>query len=429
MKKALLIIASLIAISCAMKSWQFNLPPRIMIYNVLSVLFLFFLSISFFVAPWKIKLRKELKVFIILQLFFLFVMVFSGLKVLFISSGQESFTQYFKLITLELFNALFFTALVIYLSQIKSDERKLILKYYGVGVILSCLYSVLYLTLYSSYNINIEDHIWASISYGGVQAEQDVQWTVMGVPRGFGFAGVGAAATYVVTAVPLLIINASVDKTVKNISLIIIAVIGLLATMSRTGIIAFGVSLIILITLERHRLRSLTGVMLLALVPLGYLAYMSWDLVSAIIQSRIGIDESRLDLYKGGIELFFKNPILGVGANNYPIVRFSLPSHFFHASNIHNSWLTILVELGIIGLVSKLAYFLYVIYIITKKKNIMSNAFIAALIGLFVGAIFNEVFGDFYFNFFVVIFFSSIILGDTDLYASKKKQKNIIFPR
>ncbi len=418
MKKLLLIVVALISITCAMQSWQFYFPPRLMIYNLLCMLFVVLFAFYYFAFRKKFFLKKELKIFIILQCLYLIIIIFSGVKLILPSVAEESFEQYFKIVIHETFNVIFFAVLILYLSQIKSSDRKLVLNCYVIGVICSCIYTILYLSLYVKMGINI-GYIWDTISYGEIiddKIDMEPTWAVMGVPRGIGFAGVNAAAMHVVTALPLLTISALVNKSVKNISFLTIAIMGLLATISRTGVLSFGVAFLVLIVLERRRLRGFIGVMFLGLISIVYLAYMNQEFFSEIFEYRIHIDYSRLKIYRAAIELFYQNPILGIGANNFSVARFSLPSTFYHDANVHNSWLSILVELGIVGLLTKSIFFAYIIFTMQKRKNFLASSFKAALIGLFVGAMYNQLFELFYFNFFIAIFFISIVLDNSDPY-------------
>ncbi len=410
MKNALLIVASLIAFCCAMRDWQFNFPPRIFIFDLLSMVFIFGVLLYYFIGR-QIILRKELKYFILFQWGYFFIEVISGLKVGSFFPDQAAFSQFYKGILSSLFHTTFFTFFILYLSSVRSRARNTVLKFYIAGVICSCLYGMFQMILWKGYGISIDSYMWDHISYNA-EMSFDVapSWAVMGITRGKGFPGVGAAATYVVTILPLLLLSASLRRKSKDIILVIIAVLGLLLTMSRTGLLSFAVALLLLIILERRRLFSLVRSAFVISIPLGYLAYVWWGYISEILKYRTHIDFSRLALFRGAIELFAQNPVLGVGANNYSVARFSLPSNFFHDANVHSSWLTILVELGIVGFVFKIAFFVYMIHAASLRRSVLSRAFICTIIGLSVGALFNQVFDLFYFNFYITLSFTLIII-------------------
>lgn len=426
MKKTLFIVANLIAFSCAMRSWQFNFPPRIFIFDLLSMVFVFGILLYYFLVWKTILLRKELKCFIVFQWLYLLIKVVSGLNIIASSAGQESFSQYFKGILLGGFQALFFTLFVLFLSNVRSSTRNTVLRFYIAGVICSCMYGISQLLLYKNYGINIDSYIWNQISYNAKMSfETAPSWAVMGLPRGIGFPGVNAAATYVVTILPMLLLSVSLRRRSKDVILLIIGVIGLLVTMSRTGLLSFTVAALFLVILERRRLFSFVKVAFMISVPLGYLGYVWREYISAIINIRMHVvDLSRVAIFKGGIHLFYQNPILGVGANNYSVARFLLPSSFHHLANLHSSWLSILVELGIVGLFFKIIFFVYIIYVASQRKGVLSRAFICTIIGLSAGAFFNQVFDLFYFNFYVTLVFTIVVLGG-DVYDQSPNKRRI----
>ena len=421
MKKTLFVIANLIAFSCAMRSWQFIFPPRAFIFDLLSIIFIFGVLLHSFLGWKTVPLKKELKYFILFLWLYLLIKVVSGLNIIALSADQDAFSQYYKSILSGGFHTLFFTLFVLYLSNVGSSTRNTVLRFYIAGVICSCLYGMVYLTMWKFYNINIGSYIWNQISYN-VEMSFDVapSWSVMGIPRGIGFPGVGAAATYVVTILPMLLLSVSFRRKSKDIMLVIIAVMGLLVTMSRTGLVSFCVAVLFLIILERRRLFSFVKAAFVISVPLGYLGYVWWGYISEILKFRTHIDFSRFALYKGALHLFAENPLFGVGTNNYSVARFSLPNEYFHDANVHNSWLTILVELGIVGLFFKISFFAYIIYAASRRKSLLSRAFICTIIGLSVGAFFNQVFDLFYFNFYIVLVFAMVVLEDVPIRPAKK---------
>lgn len=421
MKKGLFIIANLIAFSCAMRSWQFIFPPRLFIFDLLSIIFIFGILLYCFLGWKTVQLRKELKYFILFQWLYFFIAGISGINIIASPAGEEAFSQYYKSILSGLSHTLFFTLFILYLSNVGSSTRNTVLRFYIAGVICSCLYGMLYVAIWKFHNINIGSYIWNQISYNA-EMSFDVapSWTVMGIPRGIGFPGVGAAATYVVTILPMLLLSLSFRRKYKDIILVIIAIMGLLVTMSRTGLLSFGVAVLLLIILERRRLFSFIKPAFVISVPLGYLGYVWWEYLSEILKYRTHIDFSRLELFQGAIYLFTENPLFGVGTNNYSVARFSLPSTFFHDANVHNSWLTILVELGIVGLFFKISFFVYIIYVASRRKSLLSRAFICTIIGLSIGALFNQVFDSFYFNFYVTLVFAIVVLEDVSIQPAKK---------
>ena len=327
MRKTLIIIACLIAFSCAMRSWQFIFPPRIFIFDLLSIFFVFGAVLYYSLSRKVILIPKELKYFISLQYLYLLIVGISGLKVAYWPTGEGAVPQFYKGIFSLSFHTLFFSLFVFFLSDISSSDRNNVLRFYIAGVICSCLYGMLQMAIWKNYGIDIGPYIWDHISYG-TKSTFDIAptWTVMGFTRGQGFPGVAAGATYVVTILPLLFLWASFRRNFKVILLLIISVFGLFLTMSRTGIFSFALALLLLSFSNINQLFRFAKTVFILSAPLGFVAYVGWKYIIEILKYRALIDYSRLAIYEGGIQLFKENILLGVGANNYSVARFSLPS-------------------------------------------------------------------------------------------------------
>ena len=75
-------------------------------------------------------------------------------------------------------------------------------------------------------------------------------------------------------------------------------------------------------------------------------------------------DNSRIQLINLGIEKFFDNPILGVGANNFRVLSETIyPGRNFYA---HNNYIELLVDVGIIGF---LVYYSAYYYLFLNLKD------------------------------------------------------------
>ncbi|MFC7394675.1 O-antigen ligase family protein [Scopulibacillus cellulosilyticus] len=101
---------------------------------------------------------------------------------------------------------------------------------------------------------------------------------------------------------------------------------------------------------------------------------------------------SRTILWKTGWMMFKENPVLGVGEGNY-LVRY--PGYVkkypkldlgYQAYSVHNSYLKILAETGILGLLSFLSIFV-VYYLFIIRQYFLSNRYIKPLIiAIFAGS-------------------------------------------
>lgn len=170
-------------------------------------------------------------------------------------------------------------------------------------------------------------------------------------PDGFGII--------VVLAIPVAWYLASSNSPLKmnrllrvvNYAYIPAAFIGLSLSGTRTALLvsilamAFGIA-----TLTRLRMAARTGIfLLLAVVILNVLPYVQ-ELRSFQRFSTTGSElaegdlNQRTALWSDGLEAFVEHPVLGVGANMYRSINYL-------GKLAHNSFLSVLVELGIVGFV------------------------------------------------------------------------------
>lgn len=136
---------------------------------------------------------------------------------------------------------------------------------------------------------------------------------------------------------------------------------GLVATESRSGVVALGVALLVLVLTARgiERVRVLggstllvaIGVVILTITPAG------GSLLTRLTQ---GDSTGRTDLWRVALYQFADEPLHGVGLGNYPVrSREYLRSEVSHTElfvaaprTTHNTVLEIMAELGVIGIAS-----------------------------------------------------------------------------
>ena len=134
------------------------------------------------------------------------------------------------------------------------------------------------------------------------------------------------------------------------------------------------------------------GIVLLFKVPILYntVGNRIEPLLLSILGTESTMDASattRLNLINWGIEWFKQKMLLGYGIDNYRIVL-----HYFHsdyplAFYAHNNYVELLVDLGIVGIITY--YFIYVkcLYFSIKKRTILSRIqmlFVGVVISLLI---------------------------------------------
>ncbi len=198
----------------------------------------------------------------------------------------------------------------------------------------------------------------------------------------------------------LYLLNKNIHKYLKiafSLLYIITAiVIGL--TFSRNAILAYIISTTIFLTLNLFKYSFSKN--LLAIVTVILSIIITTLIVNPLISARLNIkDQSITDRYlynKAAINMIIRNPISGVGLGNSVLQLNKYSDHKFNSTEtqpIHNSYLAIISEWGIVGLATIIAYF-WLIYktfwLYAKTKSSQLAAIISILIAISILGIFDH---------------------------------------
>lgn len=146
-----------------------------------------------------------------------------------------------------------------------------------------------------------------------------------------------------------------------------ITVLALLLTMSRAALL----SVLVLIIVFLVRLRLYRRFLPVALLTSVLLVAMPASFYRRIQEAGQTGGAGRLDIWKAGLEMSKHYPFVGTGLGNFVIVYqqyagFSPKFHGF-ARNPHNTYLDVLVELGILGFV------LFLIALVTQIRDALQS--------------------------------------------------------
>jgi putative inorganic carbon (HCO3(-)) transporter len=138
--------------------------------------------------------------------------------------------------------------------------------------------------------------------------------------------------------------------------------VALVFTLSRGAWMALALSITLLCLLgPRHSGLSLkTPIAILLILALLYLPFHA-TISARLFDDDKGSAESRIPLMKLAFRIFEDNPVLGVGANNFTVVMDHYLTSEFRRSwlfAVHNKYLLVLSETGIVGLLAFLAFLL-----------------------------------------------------------------------
>jgi len=146
------------------------------------------------------------------------------------------------------------------------------------------------------------------------------------------------------------------------VAVLMLGQIAVILTLSRGGWLALLVGISILCAAVcRHRGLSLNALIGIFVVLLLLYLPLSDSIGTRLFGNDNGAAESRLPLMRLAFRMIADNPILGVGSNNFPVAMKGYLSGEFRSQNtflfiVHNKYLLIWAETGIVGLAAFLAF-------------------------------------------------------------------------
>jgi O-antigen ligase len=188
----------------------------------------------------------------------------------------------------------------------------------------------------------------------------------------------------------------SKNKKRAIIVLLAFALIALLMTFSRGGLLAIAVAAVALLVLGVRRFPHLGRHALRVSVAVGVQLAIIFALLSEKLFMRVRFfmetmeDEVRIALMRNALEMIKHNPFVGVGLNNYPEAFFTYEVtglEFEMLFPVHNTWLLIASEQGLIGLAAFLIFMIFIYFDARRAVRETSTFHAAAAIGLSAGLI------------------------------------------
>lgn len=202
------------------------------------------------------------------------------------------------------------------------------------------------------------------------------------------------------------------DKIIITASLFVILV-SILLSLTRSVWVGIFVSLGIFIIYYKPKILYAAVPALVILVFL--LPASVKERVTSIVDPENATNKDRIYMFSIGFKVFKDYPLTGVGANNIEKVydRYKPAGAEFTNLHLHNNFLQILAERGLLGLLGLLIAFLFIfIHLVKKIKNSESFEKTLALgslfvfIGFLVSGLFEYNFGDTEIKFMLFYFLS-----------------------
>lgn len=172
----------------------------------------------------------------------------------------------------------------------------------------------------------------------------------------------------------------------------------LVFTFSRGGMIFAVVSLLILLVMNKKKKALLTvlGVIVALSATLGILYLGGHDVVNDVVAYRKQTStQLRQDQYEFAVDLFREhNPVIGVGLLNYRNYYNSVQD-FEDIDFVHNMYLALLSETGLVGLILVLLFFIITLVILIRKSIAAYKMFypigISILVCLLITSLFDAI--------------------------------------
>lgn len=174
---------------------------------------------------------------------------------------------------------------------------------------------------------------------------------------------------------------------------LIFCFIGLFITKSRGSLIGFACGAVVVIFLHVKSIKKFLAVILILLLLMAPIIYFTgtYDRIAQIFSVKDLNAQTRLGMWGNAWRLFLASPIFGIGFARYNDVAwfdqivdlegieglvsfYAEPRQVFDASNAHNSYLHLLAENGIVGLILLLFFWIYCAYLLYRKYTISTSA-------------------------------------------------------
>ncbi|MBP6943027.1 MAG: O-antigen ligase family protein [Candidatus Buchananbacteria bacterium] len=204
----------------------------------------------------------------------------------------------------------------------------------------------------------------------------------------------GFLVVVLLAAVWLVITERTKFKLIALITIPII-IFGLGYSFSRSAWIAAIIGILVMTALEfkrnkviRSQVLKASGIVLISSIAF---ALLYWPLITIRVQAQTPLETrsvtERLSAVDQSIQIIKRHPIMGVGIGNYTneLSRLNPNQPAYQYQPVHNAWLLVLAELGIVG------FILFVsLFVSSFLKSQTQPLVVAILISLFVASLFDH---------------------------------------
>lgn len=166
-----------------------------------------------------------------------------------------------------------------------------------------------------------------------------------------------------------------------------------LLPMSRGPILAVSIVLLLVLILAKHYKKA--AAIAIGLAAAGAFVFSNEGLKSLLVKRA---SSGRIDIWQQGADLIAAKPFLGHGVATDHNYVFSYGERMIKATHVHNVYMAVLVQVGIVGLIALLA--IYILAFREAYKSIKNESVYSPFIFLAMGASLGLTdFGGFYTSF------------------------------
>lgn len=385
-----------------------------------------FLVGSIFIIKNKDKI-KENKYFLILIIMWISILISQIIVSPYIESISGSF--------LYLDMAIYY---LIYGYILKGKNKDEILKYILLSMSGICIFYICYHGLYKGYRV------FGNIGYANSYAvllliglylnkirEEDKFTDIIETILFIGLLFTGSRTTLILSII-YIIYKVYRDKKYNNIKIILslepialgTILYVILDKLRLIAIFIVPIVLIFYILIKNYKYKNKLYYALGVLMIIGGFLFNSntFNRLKELTLSN-GTFQERLVYYENSINSIIKHP-LGNGINMFQYKLFDNATAFYDVKYIHNSYLQIAYDTGIINLIIFIVVILIGVYKLFKSKNESKNYLILAYLTVLLHSVLDF---DLSFSTFPIILMMIVALGEIDLLEKKKsKIKNKI---
>lgn len=433
-------------ITTILEAWVIQINFTLYVYLLPSITFIaFFTFWLIYYRDYKFTFNVNIVDFYRLQLILISTTLISFIGLVIYTTNYESLinlavNQYSKSLLLQVFQLLLFVAVGLYLSRITFKLKNRILLFLIFTVVASCIYQLLSIYLFFSNGLLLDEIVWPFLSYGVSEIDYSNRGNLLGrtgsvyLYRAGGFSiNPNALAAQLVAVIPFLILY-GLKKSKVYFFIALIVIFSLIATASRSGLLAFFVSMLALLAFRYKELfqRFKIQLFLLFLFIISMVLIFLEDILFLTslrinLNNPLGsyIDSPRQLLTFISFDMLEKSPIFGIGNNISSVAFLNYPEVLeLTGNNLHNFWVITLTERGLLGVVAFLVFYGYILYVCATKNNLYSVALFCSLLGLLFSSFFNSALMNFPLQLIVFLLFFLTCINQEDQVQESSYDEN-----